>query len=90
MTPENIKNKRLFSLFLLGLLLFNYPILSLFNLEIFIFDIPLLYIFLFSVWGFIIISMIFITKTHPATSFQKKKRSIYRKSRPGFPSFKDR
>ncbi len=88
MTPENIKNKRLFTLFLLGWLLFNGPILSLFNHEVFIFGIPLLYIFLFSVWGFVIISMILITKIHPSTSVQRKKRMIRPGTRPGFPSGK--
>ena len=65
MTPENIKNRRLFSLFLMGCLIVNFPIISLFNYPVFIWGIPVLYIFLFSAWGFLIIAMIFITLTHP-------------------------
>jgi hypothetical protein len=70
MTPENIKNKRLFCLFLLGCLIFNYPIISLFNHEIFIFGIPLLFVFLFCAWGLIIIAMIFITRIHPKMHYK--------------------
>lgn len=49
------KTRRLSALFLLGCLLFNYPILSLFNREIFPFGIPLLYLYLFSVWLLLIL-----------------------------------
>ena len=43
MTRDTYKNKRLVSLFLLGCLLFNYPILSIFNLPETVLGIPLLY-----------------------------------------------
>jgi hypothetical protein len=42
-------------LFLLAVVLFNYPILSLFNLEFLIFGFPLLYLYLFLVWAVIIL-----------------------------------
>ena len=41
-------------IFLLGAVLFNYPVLSLFNLNIMAYGIPLLYLYLFFVWGLII------------------------------------
>ena len=71
MISENIKNKRLFCLFLLGWLIFNYPIISLFNHELFIFGIPILFVFLFFAWILIIIAMVFITRIHPKTHHKK-------------------
>lgn len=55
MTRDQAKNKRLVSLFLLGLLAFNYPILSIFNLDTLVFGIPLLYVFLFFAWFLLIV-----------------------------------
>ncbi|GEM_PF-256483 len=74
MTPESIKSKRIFSIFLLGCLVFNFPILSLFNYKIFIWGIPLLYIYLFFVWGVIIISLILITSIHPKKYLPRDKK----------------
>ncbi len=54
MTRESKLNKRLVALFLLGCVLFNYPILSLFNLEIPIFGLPLLYVYVFGIWCLLI------------------------------------
>jgi len=71
MTSENIKNKRLFCLFLLGCLIFNYPIISLFNHELFIFGIPILFVFLFFAWILVIIAMVFITRIHPKMQHKK-------------------
>ena len=42
--------ERLAGLFLLGVVLFNYPLLSLFNLDHFIFNIPVLYLYIFGSW----------------------------------------
>ena len=39
------------ALFLLAVVLFNYPILSLFNLESILFGFPLLYLYIFFVWA---------------------------------------
>jgi hypothetical protein len=89
MTPENIKNKRLFCLFLLGCLILNYPIISLFNHEIFIFGIPLLFVFLFCGWSLIIIAMIFITRTHPQMNYKSADEPKSRQKEPGFPSTSD-
>jgi len=44
------KAERLVGLFLLGCLLFNYPLLALFNLRATLFGIPALYAYLFAAW----------------------------------------
>ena len=67
MTPELMISRRLFALFLLGCLLFNYPILSLFNLDSFLFGIPLLYLYMFSVWTVLILMIVFVTRPREKT-----------------------
>jgi Na+-driven multidrug efflux pump len=42
------------AVFLLGCVLFNYPIIALFNKTGEVFDIPLLYLFLFGAWALLI------------------------------------
>ena len=44
------REPRLVALFLLGFLLFNYPLLVLFNKPTTLFGVPLLYAYLFSAW----------------------------------------
>jgi hypothetical protein len=46
----NVRNERLVALFLLGLLLFNYPLLAMFNHPRLVGGIPLLYLYLFLAW----------------------------------------
>ncbi len=48
------KGPRLVGLFLLGSLLFNYPLLALFNVKAAVFGIPLLYAYLFAAWAVLI------------------------------------
>jgi hypothetical protein len=67
MTPELMISRRLFALFLLGCLLFNYPILSLFNLESFLFGIPLLYFYMFVAWTVLIVMIVFVTRPREKT-----------------------
>ena len=62
MTPESNKNRKLVGVFLLGAVLFNYPILSLFNLSVDFWGIPLPYLYLFSVWSLLIALMLLVTK----------------------------
>lgn len=50
--------QRLVALFLLGCLLFGYPLLALFNRGGTVFGIPLLYAYLFGAWGLLIVLMI--------------------------------
>ncbi len=54
MQPDASAKRRLFGVFLLGCVLFNFPILSLFNLDRSVFGIPMLYIYLFAVWAVVI------------------------------------
>ena len=54
MMRDSKLNKRLVALFLLGCVLFNYPILSLFNLETPIFGWPLLLVYIFGIWCLLI------------------------------------
>jgi len=63
MTPKARKNKRLVGLFLLGCVLFNYPLLSLFNLKTMIFGVPMLFFYIFSGWTLLILLAAIATKT---------------------------
>lgn len=69
MTRDSNINKRLVALFLLGCVLFNYPILSLLNQDILIFGLPLLYVYIFSIWGLL------ISLTALATFFRGRQRA---------------
>jgi hypothetical protein len=51
------KGPRLVALFLLGALLFNYPILALFNKPNLVLGIPLLYAYIFAAWALLIALM---------------------------------
>ena len=66
MTPKARKNKRLFGLFLLGCVLFNYPLLSLFNLKTMVFGVPLLFFYVFTGWLVLILlaAIATITRKH--------------------------
>ncbi len=46
MIRSNVKSQRLVAVFLLGMVLFNYPLLALFNSAAEAFGIPLLYAYL--------------------------------------------
>jgi len=48
------RGERLIGLFLLGCLLFNFPLLALFNVQATVFGIPMLYTYLFVAWGLLI------------------------------------
>jgi len=56
------KSRRLVGIFLLGMVLANYPILSLFNLDRLFIGIPLLYLYMFSLWTVIIFLIILVIK----------------------------
>ena len=51
MKQSNVKNQRLAALFLLGVLLFNYPLLALFNRATLVAGVPLLYVYIFGAWA---------------------------------------
>ena len=50
MDRSHLTAQRLVALFLLGCLLFNFPLLALFNRSGDVFGIPLLYAYIFGVW----------------------------------------
>lgn len=54
MNRSIITGQRLAAVFLLGCVLFNYPLIALFNKPVEIADIPLLYFFLFGAWALLI------------------------------------
>jgi len=57
MTKSSWREQRLVALFLLGCLLFNYPLLALFNVRSMVFGVPVLYAYLFSAWvGLIVLA----------------------------------
>ena len=60
MNRSGITGQRLVAVFLLGCVLFNYPLLSLFNKPWKILDVPLLYIYLFAAWAALIALMAYV------------------------------
>lgn len=54
MIRSSIKGQRLVALFLMGCLLFNYPLLSLFTGPAEIFGIPQIYAYVFMAWALVI------------------------------------
>lgn len=65
MTRDKLKNGRLVAVFLIGLVMFNYPLLSLFNMDTLFMGIPLFYVYLFAAWLSIILLTSWITKERP-------------------------
>jgi predicted permease len=59
-----LTGQRLVAVFLLGCVLFNYPVIALFNKTGELFDIPLLYLFLFGAWALLIGLMAWVIE-HP-------------------------
>jgi hypothetical protein len=53
-TRSSRVGQRLAALFLLGCLLFNYPLLAIFNVRAAVLGIPLLYAYLFCAWALLI------------------------------------
>jgi hypothetical protein len=62
MIRPDIKGQRLAALFLLGFLLFNYPLLTLFAGSVQVFGIPVLYFYVFAVWGLLIGLMVLVVE----------------------------
>jgi hypothetical protein len=57
------KSHRFVALCMLGLLLFNYPILALFNVTGTVFGVPLLYAYIFIAWAALIAMMAFVAES---------------------------
>ena len=54
MAKPGRKSERLVGLFLLGCLLFNFPLLALFNVRGTVLGVPVVYAYLFSAWTLLI------------------------------------
>jgi len=54
MGEYDVRGQRLVALCLLGLLLFNYPLLAVFNVPGMLFGIPVLYVYFFVAWAALI------------------------------------
>jgi hypothetical protein len=59
MQEHDRKGQRLIALFILGCLLFNYPVLSLFNVAALAFGVPVLYAYIFAAWAILVALMAF-------------------------------
>ena len=55
MKTQSARSARLACLFLLGCLLFNYPLITLFDRPVLVMGVPLLYAYLFGAWALIIV-----------------------------------
>jgi hypothetical protein len=62
MKREEAKAQRLVALFILGCLLFNYPILSLFNVAATVFGVPVLYAYIFAAWALLVALMAYVVE----------------------------
>ena len=57
MQERERKGQRLIALFILGCLLFNYPVLSLFNVASEVLGVPVLYAYIFAAWALLVALM---------------------------------
>ena len=62
MDKFEVKGQRLAALCMLGVLLFNYPMLALFNIASTVFGIPLLYVYIFAVWTLLTACMAYVVE----------------------------
>jgi hypothetical protein len=63
MQDAEAKGQRLIALFILGCLLFNYPVLSLFNVAAEFFGVPVLYAYIFAAWALLVMLMAYVAET---------------------------
>ena len=61
MIRASMTGQRLVALFLLGLALFNFPILGLFESDATVFGWPALYFVAYGAWGLLVVAMAWIT-----------------------------
>jgi len=62
MRDVHVRGQRLAALFLLGLLLFNYPLLAVFNVTGTLLGIPVLYAYFFLAWAALIALMAWVVE----------------------------
>ena len=62
MLNSDRQRQRLVALFLLGCLLFNYPLMYVFSIDGRVFGVPILFAYLFSAWAVLIALIALITE----------------------------
>lgn len=62
MDKFELKGQRLVALSMLGVVLFNYPLLAVFNVTATLFGIPVLYVYIFSAWSLFTAGMAFVVE----------------------------
>jgi len=63
MSDLETRGQRFVALCMLGMLLFNYPILALFNVPGTLFGVPALYAYVFIAWAALIASMAYLAES---------------------------
>jgi hypothetical protein len=63
MNKFETKGQRFVALCMLGMLLFNFPILTLFNVQGTLFGVPVLYAYLFIAWAALIALMAYLAES---------------------------
>ena len=63
MRESEAKGPRLIALFILGCLLFNYPVLSLFNVAAVVAGVPVLYAYIFAAWALLVALMALVVES---------------------------
>jgi hypothetical protein len=59
---DKAKEQRFIALCMLGLVLFNFPVLALFNVDATLLGVPLLYAYLFIAWAALIALMAYVAE----------------------------
>ena len=59
---DKAKESRFTALCMLGLVLFNFPVLALFNVDATVLGVPLLYAYLFIAWALLIALMAYVAE----------------------------
>ena len=57
-----VKAQRLVALCMMGVLLFNYPMMAMFNVSATVFGIPVLYAYIFAAWSVLIACMALVVE----------------------------
>jgi hypothetical protein len=59
---DNAKGQRFVALCMLGIVLFNFPVLALFNVAGTVLGVPVLYAYIFAAWALLIALMAFVAE----------------------------
>lgn len=59
---DKAKESRFIALCMLGLVLFNFPVLALFNVDATVLGVPLLYAYLFVAWALLVALMAYVAE----------------------------